>query len=78
MPTAEELKRRIEESIPDARAEVVDLTGGGDHFQATVSAPSFDGMSRIEQHRRIYDVFGAEVGGAIHALSIKTNSERGT
>ena len=78
MPTAEELKRRIEESIPDARAEVVDLTGGGDHFQATVSAPSFDGMSRIEQHRRIYDVFGAEVGGAIHALSIKTTSERGT
>ena len=78
MPTADELKRRIEESIPDARAEVVDLTGGGDHFQATVSAPSFDGMSRIEQHRRIYDVFGAEVGGAIHALSIKTTSERGT
>ena len=78
MPTAEELKRRIEESIPDAEAHVIDLTGGGDHFQATVSAPSFDGMSRIEQHRRIYDVFGAEVGGAIHALSIKTTSERGT
>jgi stress-induced morphogen len=78
MPTADELKRRIEESIPDARAQVTDLTGGGDHFQATVSAPSFTGLSRIEQHRRIYDVFGAEVGGAIHALSIKTTSERGT
>ena len=75
MPTAEELKQRIEESIPGASAEVVDLTGGGDHFQATVSAPSFDGLSRIEQHRRIYEVFGSEVGGPIHALSIKTSSE---
>ena len=72
MPTTEELKRRIEAAIPQAEAEVVDLTGGGDHFQATVSAPVFHGMSRLEQHRLVYDVFGDEVGGPIHALSIKT------
>ena len=72
MPTTEELKRRIEAAIPQAEADVVDLTGGGDHFQATVSAPAFQGMSRIEQHRLVYDVFGDEVGGPIHALSIKT------
>ena len=75
MPTTEELKRRIEAAIPEARADVVDLTGGGDHFQATISAPVFEGMSRLEQHRLVYDVFGDEVGGAIHALSIKTRTE---
>jgi stress-induced morphogen len=75
MPTTEELKRRIEAAIPQARADVVDLTGGGDHFQATVSAPAFGGMSRLEQHKLVYDVFGDEVGGAIHALSIKTRTE---
>ena len=32
----------------------------------------FDGLTRIQQHKLIYDVFGDEVGGAIHALSIKT------
>ena len=74
MPTAEELKRRIEEAIPDSQAAVEDLTGGGDHFRAMVISPAFQGKSRIEQHRMVYDVFGAEVGGPIHALSIKTQT----
>jgi stress-induced morphogen len=74
MPTAEELKQRIEAAIPGSDAEVVDLTGGGDHFQATVTASTFAGLSRLQQHRLVYDVFGEEVGGPIHALSIKTRT----
>ena len=74
MPTAEDIKRRIEDAIPQAAADVEDLTGGGDHFRATVASPAFAGRSRIEQHRMIYDVFGDEVGGPIHALSIKTQT----
>jgi stress-induced morphogen len=75
MPTTDELKARIEGAIPEARAEVVDLTGGGDHFRATVVSPAFAGLSRIAQHRLVYDVFGAEVGGPIHALSLSTRAE---
>jgi stress-induced morphogen len=74
MPNAEEIKQRIEAAIPGARAEVEDWTGGGDHFKATVTAAAFSGRSRIEQHRLVYDVFGAEIGGPIHALSLKTKS----
>jgi stress-induced morphogen len=32
-------------------------------------------MSRIAQHRLVYDVFGEELGGRIHALSIQTRAE---
>ncbi len=67
--TPQELKDRIEASIPGASAEV---TGDGRHFAAIVSAPAFRGMSRIAQHRLVYDVFGGEVGDRIHALSIQT------
>jgi len=74
MPTADEIARRIEASIPGASAEVEDYTGGGDHFNATVTAAAFAGRSRIEQHRLVYDVFGSEIGGAIHALSLKTKA----
>jgi stress-induced morphogen len=74
MPTTEDIKRRIEAAIPHAAADVEDLTGGGDHFRATVVSPEFAGRSRIEQHRMVYDVFGNEVGGPIHALSIKTQT----
>jgi stress-induced morphogen len=72
MPTPQEIKERIESAIPGARAEVEDFTGGGDHFRATVTAPAFTGRSRIEQHRLVYDIFGEEIGGPIHALSLKT------
>ena len=74
MPSAEELKQRIEQTLPGSRAEVEDLTGGGDHFRAEVVAEQFAGLSRIEQHQLIYGVFGDEVGGPIHALSIKTST----
>ncbi|HEY7890618.1 MAG TPA: BolA family protein [Solirubrobacteraceae bacterium] len=75
MPTVEEIKQRIESAIPGARAEVEDYTGGGDHFRATVTAAAFAGRSRVEQHRLVYEIFGAEIGGPIHALSLKTQTE---
>lgn len=75
MPHPDELKQRIEAAIPGARADVTDLTGGGDHFRASVVAAEFAELSRIEQHRRVYSVFGADIGGPIHALSLQTRAE---
>ncbi|MGI8715433.1 MAG: BolA family protein [Solirubrobacteraceae bacterium] len=69
--TPEELKERIEAGIPGAVASV---TGDGHHFNAVVSASAFAGKSRIAQHRLVYDVFGAELGDRIHALSIQTRT----
>jgi stress-induced morphogen len=73
MPSSGELKQRIEEALPGAIVAVEDLTGGGDHFRAQVESDRFAGLSRIQQHKLVYDVFGAEIGGPIHALSIKTS-----
>jgi stress-induced morphogen len=73
MPVSpQELKDRIEAAIPGARAAV---TGDGQHFSAQVSSDAFHGLSRIAQHRLVYDVFGEEIGGRIHALSIQTSTE---
>jgi stress-induced morphogen len=69
--TPDELKERIEQAIPGASASV---SGDGQHFNAVVTAPAFDGLTRIAQHRLVYDVFGSEVGDRIHALSIQTRS----
>lgn len=67
----DELKDRIEAGIPGTRANV---TGDGAHFEAIVEGPAFTGLSRIAQHKLVYDVFGAELGDRIHALSIKTTA----
>jgi stress-induced morphogen len=69
--TPDELKSRIEAGIPGAVATV---TGDGHHFNAVVTAPAFDGMPRLAQHRLVYDVFGDELGDRIHALSLQTRT----
>lgn len=77
MPNAQELKERIEQALPGAVVQVEDLTGGGDHFRAEIVSDRFQGLTRIDQHRMVYDVFGAEIGGPIHALSLKTATPGG-
>jgi stress-induced morphogen len=74
VPSATELQDRIAQALPGAEVRVEDLTGGGDHFRAEIVSDRFEGLSRIQQHKLIYDVFGDEVGGPIHALSIKTST----
>ena len=71
MPTPDELKARIEAAIPGAEAVVE--SADNVHFQARVKSDSFAGKSRIQQHRMVYDAFDeGELGGAVHALQIKT------
>lgn len=68
-----ELERMIEDALPGAEVEVVDETGTGDHLRATVAAPQFEGLSRIEQHRLVKAAVKARFDdGTIHALSVKT------
>ena len=69
-----ELKGMIEAALPGAAVEVIDETGTGDHLRATVSAPQFDGLSRIDQHRLVKAAVKERFDdGAIHALSVKTS-----
>ena len=70
MPTADELKQRIEAAIPGAQATVE--SPDDVHFSAHVAAPAFAGKSLVQQHRMVYDIFTGELGGAIHALALKT------
>lgn len=73
MPSADEVRQRIESGIPGARAEV--QTADEVHFSARVVAGAFDGITRVQQHRLVYDLFApGELGGAIHALALKTET----
>jgi stress-induced morphogen len=71
---AETIRTLLEDAFPGAaELEVEDRTGTGDHFQVTVVSPDFDGLSLLDQHRRVNDVLAAPLGdGSIHELRIKT------
>jgi stress-induced morphogen len=69
-----EVKSMIEAALPGAAVEVIDETGGGDHLRATVTAPQFEGLSRIDQHRLVKAAVRERFDdGSIHALSVKTS-----
>ncbi|HVF34567.1 MAG TPA: BolA/IbaG family iron-sulfur metabolism protein [Candidatus Saccharimonadia bacterium] len=64
------VKALIEKGMPDAR---VDVSGpDGVHFEALVVSASFAGKLPLARHRMVYATLGALMGGAIHALSLKT------
>jgi stress-induced morphogen len=71
---AETLQRLLEQAFPDAtELSVEDRTGGGDHFQVTVASPGFDGLSLIDQHRRVNEALAEPLrDGTIHELRIRT------
>jgi stress-induced morphogen len=68
------LKDLLERAFPDAaELDVLDRTGGGDHYLVTVTAPSLQGLTLVEQHRRVYEALAAPLSdGTIHELRIKT------
>lgn len=69
-----ELKELIEASLPGASVEVSDEDGGGQHLRATVTAPQFKGLSRIDQHRLVKAAVKKRFDdGTIHALSVRTS-----
>ena len=71
------LRALLEQAFPDAaELDVLDRTGGGDHFHVIVQTDRFDGLSLIDQHRLVYDALAAPLAdGTIHELRITT---RGT
>jgi len=71
--TAESLADLIRRGIPDAAVAAQDLRGDGAHFSVTVEAAAFKGLSRIEQHRKVYQALAGHVDdGSLHAIQIKT------
>jgi len=73
----ERLNALLREAFPDAsEIDVVDRTGGGDHFHVTVVSASFDGLSLVEQHKLVYSALAAPFAdGTIHELRISTKAK---
>jgi stress-induced morphogen len=69
---ADDISAMIRAAIPDARVEITDLAGDGDHYAARVVSPSFQGLSRVKQHQAVYAALDGRMGGVLHALQLTT------
>ena len=69
---AAEIEALIRAAMPDARIEIRDLRGDGDHYAATVVSAAFAGLPRVRQHQLVYKALGGRMGGELHALQLTT------
>jgi len=70
--SAGELEQLIRAALPDAKVEITDLRGDGDHYAAHVISASFAGKTRVQQHQMVYDALKGGMGDALHALALQT------
>jgi len=70
-----DIEAMIREALPDAKVEVTDLAGDGEHYSATVISASFRGMNLVKQHQTVYAALKGRMGGELHALALQTSAE---
>ncbi|MDE0150145.1 MAG: BolA family transcriptional regulator [Rhodospirillaceae bacterium] len=85
MSVAERIRAKLAETFAPAALDVVDEShmhrghvgarpGGETHFRVFMTAAAFDGLSRVERQRRVYDALAEELAGPVHALALKLDA----
>ena len=69
---AADIETLIRAAFPDAKVEITDLAGDGDHYAARVVSEAFRGLPRVRQHQAVYAALGGRMGGELHALQLTT------
>lgn len=64
------LQHLIQSGMPDATVQVNGEDGV--HFEALVVSDAFAGKLPLARHRMVYATLGDQMGGAIHALALRT------
>ena len=81
MTIAETIKAKLEAAFAPKHLDVKDESslhhghagahaGGETHFRVTIVSPAFDGLTRIDRHRRVHELLDAELKGRVHALAL--------
>ena len=72
--SADTLRAHLTEAFPNARIEIEDLAGDGDHYRARVVSAAFAGMPRVRRHQAVYAALKGQMGGELHALALETSA----
>ncbi len=75
--TKSEISNMIMEAFPDASLELKDLAGDSNHYSAKIISKTFNGKSKIEQHKMVYKALKGKMGNELHALALTTEDKNG-
>ncbi len=72
----ETLESQLKKAFPEAEITLTDLAGDDNHWQAEIVSSQFQGLPRVRQHQLVYSALKGQVGGELHALSLKTSAPK--
>ena len=75
--TKNEISTMIMTAFPDAALELKDIAGDNNHYSAKIISKTFNGKSRIEQHKMVYKALKGKMGNELHALALTTEEKNG-
>ena len=70
----DQIRNTVLKAIHDAEVLVTDPMNDGQHFQAVVISPEFEGLSLIKQHQMVMKPLTQAFATNVHALGLKTFS----
>jgi len=70
--TKNEISEMIMKAFPDASLELKDTAGDNNHYSAKIISKTFNGKSKVEQHKMVYKALKGKMGNELHALAINT------
>jgi stress-induced morphogen len=65
------VKDAIEKALSGAEVIIRDFSAS-DHLEANIIWAGFKGLSKLEQHQKVYEALGDLMKGQVHALTMKT------
>lgn len=85
MTVADDIRSKLTNGLSPTRLEIVDESakhqghagwrpGGETHFNVTVVSAAFDGKSRVDRQRMVFEILAEEMAGQVHALALTTRA----
>ena len=71
---AHDIETLVKSALPDAAVELQDTAGDRDHYSIVVTSALFQGKSRVQQHKMVFDALGGHMGTTLHALQVTTKA----
>jgi len=75
--TKNEISTMIMNAFPDAILELKDTAGDNNHYSAKIISKTFNGKSKVEQHKMVYKALKGKMGNELHALVLTTEEKSG-
>jgi BolA protein len=82
MTRADRIRQLLHDTLAPDYLEVIDESarhaghagaapGGETHFRLIITAQSLKGLSRLDSHRKVYEILNLELQSGLHALALE-------